>query len=144
MQDVGYCCKMKQMFWVLLFFFWLALAIPIWNFLRPIQCPNKEFKSRPIQEEVIHDTCDSLTKGEKDKLLNGFTDHLHPRLLDLIRCDWINLPSSKPLNLTNPKKVDFSQYKQSVLLDEFMDRMSGKYMIYFIAIMRELLLHLLD
>ena len=99
---------------------------------KKINKSNKKIEAIPMQKphKMRTSGCHKLTKGEKGKLLNGFTDHLHPHLLDFIRCDWINAQPSEELNLKNPQQVHFSQFQQSVLLDEFMDRMSGKYITF--------------
>ena len=72
------------------------------------------------------DACQSFTIEEKERLLNGYGDQVHHRLLELIRCDWINYPGTGGLKLNHPEKTHFSQYKQSKLLDDFMEKKTGR------------------
>ena len=72
------------------------------------------------------DKCQIFTQDERNKLENGYEDQLDPNLLELIRCNWLHPPSAGRLNLRHPGRIHFSQSGQSVILDAFMNRKTGK------------------
>ena len=75
--------------------------------------------------------CRNSSDEDKERFDNGFSDQLNPALLEHIRCDWMYPPSEGPLNLEKPWKTDFSQYKQSIMLDLLMDRKKGETFFFF-------------
>ena len=99
----------------------LAHIGKIRQFLRPVTSLNKRVKVKLPYE------CKSYHEEEKRQLLDGFLDQVHPRLLELIWCEWIHPPSKGHLTLRHPRKTHFSQVGQSKLLDDFMGHRTGKY-----------------
>ena len=77
------------------------------------------------------DRCRPFIKEEKEKLLNDFENTVHPRLLELIRCEWLHPPSARTLTLRHPERKDFSQANQSQLLDDLMGKRSGRKSLFF-------------
>ena len=93
----------------------------ITQFLRPNTPLNKR------ANVTLPHTCTPFHEKEKKLLLDGFVDQVYPRLLELIRCEWIHPPSKRHLKLRHLEKKHFSQAKQSKLLDDFMGHRTGSY-----------------
>ena len=118
--------KLKKVLCIPVLLLWLLCAIFAVNIIKVLQF-TRLGNVFEIEKVRMSESCQSFTQVEKMKLESGFQNQLHPRLLQLIQCDWIHPPSSRKLHLNGPKRVHFSQWGQSVVLDRILGRPYGNY-----------------